>query len=62
MSPAEHEAAGLPYGSARERVDHLRRTVGELDRLLGSHDLPRSGPHSAGVTAMPRPVQPRCRC
>ncbi|MFF9586940.1 LLM class F420-dependent oxidoreductase [Streptomyces achromogenes] len=34
--PAEHEAAGLPYGSPRERVDHLERTVGELDRLLGS--------------------------
>ncbi|MFJ9736379.1 LLM class F420-dependent oxidoreductase [Streptomyces sp. NPDC101171] len=33
---AEHEAAGLPYGSPRERVDHLRRTVRELDRLLGS--------------------------
>ncbi|MFF5439476.1 LLM class F420-dependent oxidoreductase [Streptomyces achromogenes] len=33
--PAEHEAAGLPYGSPRERVDHLERTVGELDRLLG---------------------------
>ncbi|MFF9671428.1 LLM class F420-dependent oxidoreductase [Streptomyces eurythermus] len=40
--PAEHEAAGLPYGSARERVDHLERTVAELDRLLGSGDhLPR---------------------
>jgi probable F420-dependent oxidoreductase len=35
---AEHEAAGLPYGSPRERVDHLERTVGELDRLLGSDD------------------------
>ncbi|CAL9362264.1 F420-dependent glucose-6-phosphate dehydrogenase [Streptomyces sp. enrichment culture] len=34
--PAEHEAAGLPFGSPRERVDHLRRTVEELDRLLGS--------------------------
>ncbi|MFF5470537.1 LLM class F420-dependent oxidoreductase [Streptomyces achromogenes] len=33
--PAEHEAAGLPYGSPRERVDHLERTVTELDRLLG---------------------------
>jgi probable F420-dependent oxidoreductase len=57
--PAEHEAAGLPYGSARERVDHLRRTVGELDRLLGSHDLPRSRPRSIGGTSMPRPVQSR---
>ncbi|MEU6671866.1 LLM class F420-dependent oxidoreductase [Streptomyces sp. NPDC046727] len=35
---AEHEAAGLPYGSPRERVDHLRRTVEELERLLGSGD------------------------
>lgn len=31
---SEHEAAGLPFGSARERVERLRRTVGELDRLL----------------------------
>ncbi|MFF4710962.1 LLM class F420-dependent oxidoreductase [Streptomyces eurythermus] len=39
---AEHEAAGLPYGSPRERVDHLERTVAELDRLLGSDEhLPR---------------------
>ncbi|GHK04111.1 LLM class F420-dependent oxidoreductase [Streptomyces sp. NPDC003753] len=42
---AEHEQAGLPYGSPRERVDHLRRTVEELDRLLGSEDH------------RPRPVQ-----
>ncbi|WP_405875128.1 MULTISPECIES: LLM class F420-dependent oxidoreductase [unclassified Streptomyces] len=33
---AEHDTAGLPFGSPRERVDHLRRTVEELDRLLGS--------------------------
>ncbi|NEY30979.1 TIGR03621 family F420-dependent LLM class oxidoreductase [Streptomyces sp. PRKS01-65] len=33
---AEHEAAGLPFGSPRERVDHLRRTVEELAGLLGS--------------------------
>jgi probable F420-dependent oxidoreductase len=32
----EHEQAGLPWGSPGERVDHLRRTVEELDRLLGS--------------------------
>ncbi|MFF4548761.1 LLM class F420-dependent oxidoreductase [Streptomyces sp. NPDC001435] len=44
---AEHDTAGLPYGSARERVDHLRRTVEELDRLLGSADH------------QPRPAQPR---
>ncbi|MDO0916877.1 LLM class F420-dependent oxidoreductase [Streptomyces sp. DT2A-34] len=33
---AEHDTAGLPFGTPRERVDHLRRTVGELERLLGS--------------------------
>ncbi|MFE9452924.1 LLM class F420-dependent oxidoreductase [Streptomyces sp. NPDC006739] len=39
---AEHDTAGLPYGSARERVDHLRRTAGEVARLLGSEEhLPR---------------------
>ncbi|MEU5340946.1 LLM class F420-dependent oxidoreductase [Streptomyces sp. NPDC020766] len=32
---AEHETAGLPWGSPGERVDHLRRTVEELGRLLG---------------------------
>ncbi|MES5823845.1 LLM class F420-dependent oxidoreductase [Streptomyces sp. RG80] len=31
---AEHDTAGLPFGSPRERVDHLRRTVEELERLL----------------------------
>ncbi|MFS8200090.1 LLM class F420-dependent oxidoreductase [Streptomyces sp. CWNU-52B] len=35
---AEHDTAALPWGSPRERVDHLRRTVEELDRLLGSPD------------------------
>ncbi|GAQ62496.1 LLM class F420-dependent oxidoreductase [Streptomyces scabiei] len=43
--PAEHEKAGLPWGSAGGRVDHLLRTVRELDELLGS------GEHE------PRPVQ-----
>ncbi|MEV2211884.1 LLM class F420-dependent oxidoreductase [Streptomyces sp. NPDC050997] len=39
---AEHDTAGLPYGSPGERVDHLRRTVEEMERLLGSPDhLPR---------------------
>ncbi|MFC8246786.1 LLM class F420-dependent oxidoreductase [Streptomyces chartreusis] len=33
---AEHDSAGLPFGTPGERVDHLRRTVEELDRLLGS--------------------------
>ncbi|MEV7505619.1 LLM class F420-dependent oxidoreductase [Streptomyces sp. NPDC093018] len=43
----EHDAAGLPFGSAGERVDHLRRTVEELARLLGSEEY------------QPRPEQPR---
>ncbi|MYR59881.1 TIGR03621 family F420-dependent LLM class oxidoreductase, partial [Streptomyces sp. SID625] len=34
----EHERAGLPWGTPGERVTHLRRTVEELDRLLGSPD------------------------
>lgn len=42
---AEHETAGLPWGSPGERVSHLQRTVEELDRLLGSDDH------------RPRPVQ-----
>ncbi|WP_405641627.1 LLM class F420-dependent oxidoreductase [Streptomyces sp. NBC_00019] len=33
---AEHDAAGLPFGSPRARVDHLQRTVEELGRLLDS--------------------------
>ncbi|MDF3141798.1 MULTISPECIES: LLM class F420-dependent oxidoreductase [unclassified Streptomyces] len=35
---AEHDTAGLPFGSPGERVDHLRRTVEELERLLGSRE------------------------
>ncbi|MFF1448973.1 LLM class F420-dependent oxidoreductase [Streptomyces sp. NPDC058274] len=35
---AEHDTAGLPYGSPGERVDHLLRTVEELVRLVGSAD------------------------
>ncbi|WKK23283.1 LLM class F420-dependent oxidoreductase [Streptomyces olivoreticuli] len=31
----EHDRAGLPFGSPRERVDHLEHTVTELNRLLG---------------------------
>ncbi|MFJ6571744.1 TIGR03621 family F420-dependent LLM class oxidoreductase [Streptomyces sp. NPDC091292] len=45
--PVEHETAGLPFGSPRERVDHLQRTVEEVGRLLGSPDH------------QPQPVQPR---
>ncbi|MFF3332596.1 LLM class F420-dependent oxidoreductase [Streptomyces sp. NPDC002888] len=33
---AEHETAGLPWGSPGERVDHLRHTIEELERLLAS--------------------------
>ncbi|MFC7260807.1 LLM class F420-dependent oxidoreductase [Streptomyces lutosisoli] len=54
---AEHETAGLPWGSPRERVDHLRRTVEELDRLLGSDGLPHSRLRSSGGTPMPQAVQ-----
>ncbi|MCC2277996.1 LLM class F420-dependent oxidoreductase [Streptomyces sp. ET3-23] len=32
---AEHDSAGLPFGSPRERVDHLERTLTEVPRLLG---------------------------
>ncbi|MFF8430044.1 LLM class F420-dependent oxidoreductase [Streptomyces sp. NPDC016566] len=56
---SEHEAAGLPYGSPRERVDHLRRTVEELDRLLGAADHPRSGLRPSGGTPAPRPARSR---
>lgn len=36
---AEHDAAGLPFGTPGERVSHLRRTIEELDRLYGSADF-----------------------
>ncbi|MFJ9618990.1 LLM class F420-dependent oxidoreductase [Streptomyces noursei] len=40
---AEHDAAGLPFGTPGQRVDHLERTVTELDRLLGDPEhLPRA--------------------
>jgi len=42
---AEHDTAELPFGSPGERVDHLLRTIEELDRLLGSPEH------------QPRPVQ-----
>ena len=31
---AEHDRAGLPYGSFPERVEHVHRTITELNRLL----------------------------
>ncbi|MGW1892645.1 LLM class F420-dependent oxidoreductase [Streptomyces sp. NPDC002004] len=40
---AEHEAAGLPYGSPRARVDHLARTVEELELLLAPPEGGGSG-------------------
>ncbi|MEV5596143.1 LLM class F420-dependent oxidoreductase [Streptomyces sp. NPDC052496] len=46
---AEHDKAGLPWGTPGERVDHLTRTVEELDRLLGD---PEHGPKPA---QQPRP-------
>ncbi|AJC53948.1 LLM class F420-dependent oxidoreductase [Streptomyces sp. 769] len=40
---AEHDAAGLPFGTPGQRVHHLERTVTELDRLLGDPEhLPRA--------------------
>ncbi|MFF6878617.1 LLM class F420-dependent oxidoreductase [Streptomyces sp. NPDC012474] len=44
----EHETAGLPFGSPGERVDHLRRTVEELERLLDS------GEHRPQTVQRPR--------
>jgi probable F420-dependent oxidoreductase len=35
---AEFEAAGMPFPSARERVDHLERTITELKRLYADPD------------------------
>ncbi|MET8130456.1 TIGR03621 family F420-dependent LLM class oxidoreductase [Streptomyces sp. NPDC005251] len=48
--PAEHETAGLPWGTPRERVDHLLRTVEELERLRGSDELARVTPRPGGAT------------
>jgi probable F420-dependent oxidoreductase len=36
---AEHDAAGLPFGTPGERVAHLQHTIQELDRLYGSGDF-----------------------
>ncbi|MEI5102428.1 LLM class F420-dependent oxidoreductase [Streptomyces sp. PmtG] len=36
---AEHDAAGLPFGTPGERVTHLRRTVEELDRLFADEEF-----------------------
>ncbi|MFH8350180.1 LLM class F420-dependent oxidoreductase [Streptomyces sp. NPDC018045] len=47
---AEHDKAGLPWGTPGERVDRLTRTVEELDRLLRDPEL--------GPTAAQRPRPP----
>ncbi len=46
---AEHDSAGLPFGSPRERVDHLERTVTELTRLLADPE------HRPATDQTPRP-------
>ncbi|MFK8844830.1 LLM class F420-dependent oxidoreductase [Streptomyces sp. Ac-502] len=46
---AEHDKAGLPWGTPGERVDHLARTVEELDRLLGDPE------HAPKTAQRPRP-------
>ncbi|MER5470696.1 LLM class F420-dependent oxidoreductase [Streptomyces sp. NPDC002685] len=52
--PAEHETAGLPWGTPGERVDHLLRTVQELERLLGPDGFPHASPRPDGRTPGPR--------
>ncbi|WP_327358167.1 LLM class F420-dependent oxidoreductase [Streptomyces sp. NBC_01304] len=46
---AEHDSAGLPWGTPGERVTHLQRTIEELDRLLGSDE------HRPQPVQRPRP-------
>jgi probable F420-dependent oxidoreductase len=46
---AEHDRAGLPYGSFPERVEHVHRTVTELSRLLADPD------HTPQPVQRPRP-------
>ncbi len=45
----EHETAGIPYRSPGGRVEHLARTVQELDRFL------RDGTHVPKPVQRPRP-------
>ncbi|WP_431964668.1 TIGR03621 family F420-dependent LLM class oxidoreductase [Actinacidiphila sp. bgisy160] len=56
----EFERAGLPYGTARDRVDHLERTVEALTRLLPAPDgvdgvdgTNGGGTHGAGAPLPP---------
>ncbi|MEV8022272.1 LLM class F420-dependent oxidoreductase [Streptomyces sp. NPDC086554] len=46
---AEHDSAGLPWGTPGERVSHLRHTVEELERLLASDE------HQPQTVQKPRP-------
>ncbi|MFH8747889.1 LLM class F420-dependent oxidoreductase [Streptomyces rimosus] len=46
---AEHDKAALPWGSPGERVDHLVRTIEELDRSLGDPE------HAPQPAQQPRP-------
>ncbi|UNO38618.1 LLM class F420-dependent oxidoreductase [Streptomyces sp. MST-110588] len=46
---AEHERAALPWGTPKQRVDHLIRTIEELDRLLGDPE------HLPAPVQRPRP-------
>jgi probable F420-dependent oxidoreductase len=48
----EHETAGLPYGSPGERVDHLRRTIEDVRRLLGSPEHQPRPVREPGVPLM----------
>ncbi|MFF7212584.1 TIGR03621 family F420-dependent LLM class oxidoreductase [Streptomyces sp. NPDC008238] len=50
----EFERAGLPYGTARDRVDHLERTLGTLAGLLPGPD----GAGSAGGSGTGVPLPP----
>ncbi|QVQ52665.1 TIGR03621 family F420-dependent LLM class oxidoreductase [Spiractinospora alimapuensis] len=45
---SEFDAAGIPWPSHAERMDHLEHTIAELDRLFaqdGQSPLPRQVPH-----------------
>jgi probable F420-dependent oxidoreductase len=54
---AEHDTAGLPWLSPGQRVDHLRRTVEEVYRLLASEEFPHARIRSSEGTSVPQPSQ-----
>src|SRR3954464_10484357 len=56
----EFEAAGLPFPSARERVDHLERTITELKRLDAHPERTITEPKRlyADPEHKPAPVRP----